>query len=385
MNNTFGTRILAELRGDRVIWMIVFILAVVSLLAVYSSTGVLSISKGWGTEGYLIRHLVFIGGGLFITYICYLTHYMNYSKFAPYLMLICVPLLIYTLAAGADINNARRWIQIPLINQTFQTSDLAKVVLIIFVARALSAKQDYIKDFQSAFLPIIVPILIVCGLIAPADLSTALLLFFTTMLMMFVGRVSLKYIWLLIMLGVTLFAMLILLAEFFPDIIRLDTWVSRFDDFINNREGNEQIQQSKIAMARGGFFGNGPGESIQKNSLPAAYSDFIFAIIIEEYGLLGGLLIMGLYILLFFRCVRLITKSPKAFGAMLVFGLGTLILMQALANMAVSVHLVPVTGLTLPLMSYGGTSVLFTSITAGIILSVSKFIEETNINDVIES
>ncbi len=378
---TFGTRLLAELRGDRVIWTIVLLLAVVSVLAVYSSTGTIAYRQGWGTEGYLIKHFAILVGGLGLTYICYLTHYMQYSRSAPYLLLICIPLLMYTLAMGTNINDARRWITIPLLNLSFQTSDFAKVALITYVARVISSKQEYIKDFQSAFMPIILPIIIICGLIAPADLSTALLLFIVCMLMMFVGRVALKYIGLLLMLGVMLFAFLIILGDFAPDVVRSNTWKNRMIEFRTNPEGGEQVQQAKIAMARGGVFGVGPGNSIQRNSLPSAYSDFIFAIIIEEYGLFGGFIIIGLYILLFFRCVRLITRSPKAFGAMLVLGLGMLLVIQALANIAVSVNLVPVTGLTLPLMSMGGTSLLFTSIMVGMILSVSKYIEQLAQND----
>lgn len=380
--SNFGTRLLAELRGDRVIWMIVLILSVFSVLAVYSSTGTLA--RGSQTQTFLIRHSAIIFGGLAMVYIFYLLHYMQFSRIAPYLLLICIPLLVYTLAMGTDINNAKRWIMIPILNLSFQTSDLAKLALIMYVARVISSKQEYIKDFEGAFLPIIIPILIVCGLIAPADLSTALVLFFTCVLMMFIGRVDIKYIWLLILLGVVLFAILTIIGDFAPEIVRTETWTSRMNDFVNNPEGSDQVQQSKIAMASGGIFGVGPGNSIQRNSLPSAYSDFIFAIIIEEYGLLGGIFIMGLYILLLFRCVKLVTRSPKAFGAMLVLGLGLIIVIQALTNIAVSVHLLPVTGLTLPLMSMGGTSVLFTSIMIGMILSVSKYIEQINLNNIIE-
>ncbi len=380
--SNFGTRLLAELRGDRVIWMIVLILGVVSVLAVYSSTGTLA--RGSSTQTYLIRHSAIIVGGLSMVYIFYLLHYMQFSRSAPYLLLMSIPLLIYTLAMGVDINDAKRWIVIPILNLSFQTSDLAKLALIMYVARVISSKQEYIKDFEGAFLPIIIPILIVCGLIAPADLSTALVLFITCILMMFVGRVDIKYIWLLILLGVVLFAILTIIGNLAPDIVRSETWSSRLHDFMNNPEGGDQVQQSKIAMARGGIIGVGPGHSIQRNSLPSAYSDFIFAIIIEEYGLVGGIAILGLYILLLFRCVRIITRSPKAFGSMLVLGLGLIIVIQALTNIAVSVHLLPVTGLTLPLMSMGGTSVLFTSIMIGMILSVSKFVEQVNLNNITE-
>lgn len=375
---SIGNRLYAELRGDRTIWMIVAILAIFSILAVYSATGHAAFKFREGnTESFLLKHFIFIAGGLFLTYLCYLLHYTQYSRIAPILLLISIPLLVYTLAFGLEINDARRWINIPLFGVTFQPSDFAKLSLIIYVARAISSKQDYIKDFNSAFLPIIVPILIIVALIAPADLSSALILFLTCTLMMFLGRVSVKYIFLLLFLGVVVFACLIVIDKFFPGIIRVDTWITRMGSFMDDTEGGYQLQQAKIAIANGGIFGEGPGNSTMRNYLPAPFSDFVYAIICEEYGLIGGFTIISLYVLLFFRCVSLVTRSPKAFGAILALGLGLSVSIQALANIAVSVHLVPVTGLTLPLVSMGGTSVVFSSIAFGMILSVSRYIEKT--------
>jgi cell division protein FtsW len=371
-----GTRIYAELKGDRAIWAVLVVLSLFSLLSVYSSTGTLAYKNmGGNTETYLVKHFVILVGGLFLTYLAHLMHYTKYSRSAPVLLAISIPLLVYTIAFGADINDARRWIVVPFTGITFQTSDFAKLALIIYVARAISSKQEYIKDFQSAFLPIILPVLVICGLIAPADLSSAILLFFTCIIMMFVGRVAIQYIGLLFLLGIVVFASLILLGEFFPEIIRSDTWVSRVREFVENPKGVYQVKQAKIAMANGEWIGLGPGNSIQRNYLPSSYSDFIYAIIVEEYGILGGTAIILLYILLFFRATRLVTKSPKAFGAMLVMGLSVSLIMQAFINIAVAVHLVPVTGVTLPMMSMGGTSILFTCIAFGMILSVSKYIE----------
>ena len=373
---SLSTRIYAELRGDRTIWAIMAVLAIFSILAVYSSTGTLAYrSKGGDTEFFLLKHTVILVGGLFLTYICHLMHYTRYQRAAPYLMLIAIPLLVYTIFMGADINDARRWIEVPFVGITFQTSDFAKVALITVVAREVTKHKDYIKDFGSAFLPIIVPILIICGLIAPADLSTAVILFFTCVLMMFIGRVSVNYIILLLLLGVVVFSFLFVLGNIFPEIVRSDTWVSRIREFIESPEGGYQIQQAKIAISNGEWLGLGPGNSIQRNYLPSPYSDFIYAIICEEYGLLGGFIIVGLYVLLFFRTTRLVTKSPKAFGAMLAMGLSLSLVIQAMANIAVAVHLIPVTGLTMPMVSMGGTSILFTCIAFGMILSVSKYIE----------
>jgi cell division protein FtsW len=376
IQETWTNKISSELRGDKVIWAIMILLGMFSILAVYSATGSLAYKEAnSGTETFLVRHGLILFIGFLMAYIVHLLHYMTFSRSAPILLLISIPLLFYTLLFGAEINDARRWISIPFLDLTFQSSDFAKLALLIYVARAISVKQDYIKDFNSAFVPIILPIVIVCGLIAPADLSTALLLFFTCLVMMFVGRVSTKYLVLLILVGVVVFAFLILISQLFPDFVRVETWISRVNDFINNPDGGYQVRQSKIAIASGEIFGNGPGNSIQRNYLPAPYSDFIFAIICEEYGLLGGLFIIFLYLFLFIRVIRLVTKSPKAFGSLLAFGLTLSMVVQAFANIAVSVHLVPVTGLTLPLVSMGGTSILFTCIAFGIILSVSKFIE----------
>ena len=375
---SIGNRIYAELRGDRAIWMIVAVLALFSILAVYSATGHVAFNyRSGNTEFYLIKHTVFVAGGLFLTYLCYIMHYTQYSRVAPLLLLISIPLLVYTIAFGVEVNEARRWVAIPFVGVTFQTSDFAKLALIVYVARAISSKQDYIKDFNSAFLPIIVPILIVCSLIAPSDLSSAMILFFTCTVMMFLGRVSVKYISLLIFLGIVVFACLIIIGQFFPEIVRIETWITRLMDFWNDPEGAYQIQHSKIAIANGSWMGEGPGNSVMRNYLPNPFSDFIYAIICEEYGIVGGFIMISLYVLLFFRCVSIVTRSPKAFGAMLALGLGLMVVVQALANIAVSVHLVPVTGLTLPMVSMGGTSIIFSSIAFGMILSVSRYIEKT--------
>lgn len=374
---SFGNRIAAELRGDRTIWMIIAVLSIISILAVYSATGSLAWqARGGNTTGYLLRHSIMLAFGLLLVYVCHLLHYNRYQQMAPFLLLISVPLLALTLLFGQSINQANRWIEIPFISFSFQPSDFAKLALVLYIARALTRKQEYITSFKDAFLPIIVPVLLVCGLIAPANLSTALVLFSTCIALMFVGRVSMKYIFLLGLLGIVVFAGLIVIGRFAPDIVRVDTWVSRVQDYLHNPDGGYQVQQAKIAIARGGIFGSGPGNSVARNFLPYSHADFIYAIICEEYGLIGGVLVLGLYVLLFFRAVKLVTKSPKAFGAFLAIGLSLMLTIQALANIAVSVHLVPATGLTLPMISMGGTSMVFTSIALGMILSVSKFIEK---------
>lgn len=321
----------------------------------------------------LIKHGLFITIGFVAMWVCYQFHYMQYSRFAPLLLLITVPLLFWTLTNGVEINDARRWISLPWLDMTFQTSDLAKLTLITFVARSLSRQQDFIKDWRSA-TKIILPVVGVFLLIAPADLSTAALLFVTCLMMMFVGRVSLTWVFMLIVLGLCAFGLLLLIGQL-TDIVRVDTWMSRVSEFMTNADGGHQVQQSKIAIAEGQWFGRGPGHSIQRNYLPYPYADFIYAIICEEYGLFGGIAVLALYLWLLFRCVTIVTKCPKTFGAILAMGLCLNLVVQAFANMAVSVHLVPVTGLTLPLVSMGGTSMIFTCMSLGIILSVSRYVE----------
>ncbi|MCC7244830.1 MAG: FtsW/RodA/SpoVE family cell cycle protein [Saprospiraceae bacterium] len=373
---SLGNRIAAELRGDRTIWMIIAVLSLFSLLAVYSATGSLAWSaRGGNTTIYLITHLVRLGFGLFIVYLCHLLHYRQYQRAAPFLMLLTVPLLAFTLFFGQSLNDANRWLSIGGVS--FQPSEFAKIALIIYIARELTRKQDYITSLKDAFMPIIIPVLIVCGLIAPANLSTSLVLFVTCIMLMFMGRVSMQYIFLLGLLGIVLFAGLIAIGKLYPEagLIRVDTWISRVQEYLHSEDGGYQVQQAKIAIAKGGVIGEGPGNSIIRNFLPYSYADFIYAIICEEYGLLGGTAVLALYVLLFFRSVSLATKSPKAFGTFLAIGLSLMLTVQALANIAVNVNLVPATGLTLPLISMGGTSMLFTSIALGMILSVSKFVE----------
>ncbi len=367
----------SSLKGDKAIWLIITVLGLFSMLAVYSAVGSMAYRyRGGDTESYIIQHFIFIVLGGCVMYMCYKVNYMYYAKLAPILLLITLPLLIYTIFFGAEINEARRWIQLPFTDFTFQTSDLAKLTLIIFIAKSISNRQENIKDLKAAFLPLIIPVILICGLIAPADFSTAALLFTTSIMMMFIGRVSLKYIIALLVLGVMAFSVIALLGTIFPDFIRVETWQMRIHEFLFNTDGGYQIQQSKMAIANGGIFGLGLGGSIQRNFLPSPYADFIYAIICEETGLIGGITMILLYLGLLFRCTKLVTNSPKTFGSILAMGLCLNIVIQAFANIAVSIHLVPVTGLTLPLVSMGGTSLLFTLISCGIILSVSSYVDD---------
>ncbi len=366
-----------NLKGDKTIWFIITLLVFCSILAVYSAVGhEAAIKRSGNTEYYLIKHSLLLVLGIAAMYLSYRFNYMFYSKIAPLLLIISIPLLFYTIFFGPEINDARRWLEIPLIDQKFQTSDLARLALVMYIARSIAKKQDVIKDLRSAFIPLIIPVVGVCMLIAPSDLSTAALLFATCLLMMIIGRVSLKYVFLLMILGLAGLSLLVIIGTAFPEWVRLDTWISRINEFFGGAEGGYQIIQSKIAIASGEIFGVGPGNSLQRNYLPYAYADFIFAIICEEYGMVGAVTLILLYLGLLFRCTSMVTRCPKTFGSILAIGLCLNVVIQAFANMAVSVHLVPVTGLTLPIISMGGTSILFTCISLGIILSVSRYVEE---------
>ena len=369
------------LQGDKMIWLVVTILFLISMLAVYSSTGTLAFKMQVGNEKYLMKQIVMAFAGLLLMFLTHMIDYKYYSRIAQMFWLLSIPLLIYTMFFGTELNDASRWITLPVVDLTFQTSDLAKIALIMFLARQLSLKQDQISDFKEAFVPILIPIVLTCLLIAPENLSTSVILFCTSVFVMFIGRIAMKHIALLF--GVSMVAGAIFFAFLFllPDTMlkgRTLTWKHRIENYVHPKadvDEDYQVQQAKIAIAKGSIFQINPGGSDQKNFLPHPYSDFIYAIIIEEYGLVGGAFLVVLYLFFLFRCIRIVIKTPKAFGALLAVGLGIALVIQAMINMAVAVNLVPVTGVTLPLVSMGGSSVIFTSIAFGIILSVSRNVE----------
>lgn len=372
--------VISKLHGDKIIWLIVFSLSLFSILAVYSSTGTLAYRYQSGnTEYYLAKHAGILLFSLFMMYLAHNIDYHYYSRISQLLLYVSFPLLITTLFFGNTVNEARRWLTLPVINLSFQASDLAKMALIMYTARILSKKQPEIKDFKKAFLPVVIPVILICAVIAPANFSTAFLLLFTCTLLMFIGRISMKHLFLMMGSGVAIIGLVILLLFSLPENKlpgRMPTWKARLESFMNDKQDAYQVQQAKIAISKGGIFRIKPGGSIQRNYLPHPYSDFIYAIIIEEYGLLGGAFIIFLYLVLMYRSVKIVAKSPGAFGALLAMGLSLSLVVQAMCNMAVTVNLLPVTGLTLPMVSMGGSSFWFTSIAIGIILSVSRKIEE---------
>ena len=368
-------------KGDRVIWGVIFVLSIFSLLAVYSSTGTLAYKyQGGNTAYYIVKHFVLLAAGLVIIFITHLIPYKYYSRLSQLFLYSSIFLLAITLVMGTSLNQATRWLTLPGLGVTIQTSDFAKLALIMYIARILSLRQDdkKINDFNGVFVSLILPIILVCGLIMPANFSTAAILLSTSFLLMFIGRVKIKYL-----IGVSGVGGLIIALIIAGVIIsgsntgRIGTWQNRIESFVSGEsEDNYQAEQSKIAIATGGILGKGPGNSTQRNFLPHPYSDFIYAIILEEYGFVGGVFILVLYLFLLYRAGVIVRKSRRTFAAFLAIGLTISLVFQAMINMAVAVNLFPVTGQTLPLVSMGGSSILFTGVAFGIILSVSRSIDK---------
>lgn len=374
-------KVLEKIKGDRAIWMVVIFLSIFSLLAVYSSTGTLAYKfRSGNTEYYIIKHFIVMLLGLALMLLASRVKYTYYSRISQLAVWVAAPLLLLTLIWGTNINEASRWLTLPIINISFQSSDFAKLALIMFVARLLTKKQETIKDFKEAFVPVLLPILIITGLILPANFSTAAILFTTCVILMFVGGVNFKYIMAMGGIGIVALALFIVIVLNMPEKGRVLTMKSRIEAYAGKSGDNYQADQSKIAIASGGVFGKLPGNSTQRNFLPHAYSDFIYAIIIEEYGLAGGFFVLLLYLILFYRGVKIAKQSPGTFGALLAAGLSFSLVFQAMINMAVAVNIFPVTGQPLPLISMGGTSLWFSSLAIGIILSVSRKIEENELD-----
>ena len=380
-----------NIKGDRLIWAIVALLAILSFLPVYSAASNLAYkSGGSNTFTFFVKHFMHLFLGFVIMYGVHKIPYRYFRGLSLIMIPIVLVLLGLTMLQGTTIEgaNASRWIQIPIVGMSFQTSTLAAVVLMVYVARYMSKIQDKVISFKESILPLWVPVFLILILILPANFSTAAIMFLMVVMLVFLGGYPLRYIAVIIGTGILVLTLFVLIAKAFPDAMnnRIDTWMGRIESFSNpeDTEADYQIEKAKIAIATGGIQGVGPGKSMQKNFLPQSSSDFIFAIIIEEYGLIGGFVIMTLYLWLLFRIVIVAQKSDTIFGKLLVLGVGLPIVFQALINMAVAVELFPVTGQTLPLISSGGTSIWMTCLAIGIILSVSakrEEIKEREINE----
>ena len=372
-----------RLEGDKAIWMVVLILSVWSLLSVYSSISFLAVKAGGNSTKFLTKQGILLMVGLGVIYIVHRINYKYFARLANVVYGLAVIALVLTLVAGSDINDAKRWLEIPFVGLTLQTSDFAKVALVMWVAKELHLRREYLDDFRNEVVPILIRIALVCGLILPADLSTALMLGAVTVGMMFVGGVPISGLFriggLAMALGMGIYGVGKVSPEMFP---RFGTWTNRIEQHIGfttggadhvATEGEYQIELAQVAIHNGGLFPSGPGTGTSRNYLPHPYSDMIYAFIIEEWGaIIGGLGLLLIYLIFLYRTILTAKKCDRPFGSYLAMGLGMMITLQALINMAVAVRLLPTTGQPLPLVSYGGTSILFTCLAIGMILAVSR-------------
>ncbi len=362
-------------QGDKVIWMVTFLLSVLSVLAVYSAISTLAYKAEGNSLKFLLKHAVMLGVGFAVIFVVHKVRFKYFSKASAILFWVAAALLVLTLVMGPDINQARRWLRIPFIGLTFQSSDLAKIVLMVFLARQLNQYRTQLHDFKAGVWPVLWPVLLICGLIFPADFSTAAMLFGVAFLVMFIGGVPVRHLLKIAGAGVVVILMIFMLGKAAPNVFpRLDTWTTRLTSFTSTSgEGEYQTNYAQVAIYNGGLLPSGPGTGVSRNYLPHPYSDMIYAFIIEEYGaLLGGLGVLLLYLILLYRGIRISLRCPKHFGGLLALGLSFLLAGQAFINMAVAVRLFPTTGQPLPLLSMGGTSVIFTCLAIAMILSVSR-------------
>ena len=374
--------IFQHIKGDKTIWALVAILALFSFMPVYSASANLVSVVGGSTLGYLVKHVVLLIMGFAIIYAVHKIPYRYFSGGSVLLLPVVFFLLIYTLAQGTTIGGtyASRWISIPFIGVGFQTSTLAGLVLMVYTARYLAKNKDITIIFKESLLQLWLPVALILMLILPANFSTTAIIFLMILVVTYVGGYPIKYIGYILGVGILILSLFVLTVKAFPDAMpnRVNTWGNRIENFYKSGgQESYQVEKAKIAIATGGPLGKGPGKSIQKNFLPQSSSDFIYAIIVEEYGLVGAILIVFVYFLLLFRIFITVKKATTIFGTLLVIGVGLPIIFQAVINMAVATNLFPVTGQTLPLISSGGTSIWMTCFALGMILSVSASKEET--------
>lgn len=367
-----------HIHGDRAIWAIVALLSVFSFLPVYSASSNLVYVLGIGSvTGHLIKHVAIVLIGISIMYAVHLIPFKYFSGLSVITLPIVWLLLIYTALQGNLIEgaNASRWIKIPILGLSFQTSTLASVVLMVYVARYLSVNKEININFWRSLVVLWLPVMLIIATILPANLSTAALIGILVFVLAFIGGYPKKYLLLMLGTAVLFFSLFIMTAKAYPDTFpnRVDTWISRIDSFTGKGDANTnyQVERAKIAIATGGVVGKGAGKSVMKNLLPQSTSDFIYAIITEEYGSAGGLSLLFLYLLLLFRIFMCVYKAYDFFGQLLIIGVGLPIIIQSLVNMGVAVSVLPITGQPLPLISSGGTSIWMTFLALGIVQSVS--------------
>ncbi len=367
--------LISKLKGDKVVWFVVLTLSFFSFLPIFSASSNFGINFIFSN---LFKHIAIIIIGILIMYTTHLIDYKYLKGLSKIILPLIVILLIFTAFQGNEIEgaNASRWINIPLIGISFQPSALASIFLLIYISNFLSKNINKKLDFKSSFVPLWLPILLVVMLILPSNFSTALMIFFMVLTILFLGQYPFKYISSIVLAGIFIASLFVLLAKNYPDLVpnRIDTWANRIENYINPNlsESGYQINRAKAAIANGSLFGVGAGKSSMKYILPQSTSDFIFSIVTEEYGLVVAILILFLYLILLFRIIIISYKSTSTFGKLIALSVGLPVVFQAFINMGVAVQLIPVTGQPLPLISMGGTSIWTTFLAFGILLSVSS-------------
>ena len=375
------------LKGDRAIWMIALLFGLVSMITVYSFIPTLVAQHGGSPETHLFKHILILFTGFAVMYYTHRIDFKYFSRLSQIMFWTAVILLILTLFVGKNINGAKRWLEIPVLNQGFQTSDFAKLAIVSYVARMLVIKRDLMHDFKLGVWPVLWPVLLICVLIFPQDFSTSAMIFGICFLLMFIGKMPVKQLALIAGGIFASLAFIFIIGKGMPDVFpRMETWSNRIEAFWAGdneitAENQPQLESSQSAIYNGGFFGTGPGKGQFKRKIPQAYADFFFASFIEEFGAVGAIIIMLIFMILLYRSVRIALKCEKNFGTYLSIGISVALMCQAMVNMAVPTGLVPVTGQNMPMLGLGGTSIWFTCISLGMILSVSRSVsayEQTN-------
>ncbi len=371
-------KLLAKLEGDRTIWMVTFFLSFISVLAVYSAISTLAYKAHGNSLRFLFKHGGLILLGFFLMYYVHRIKFKYFSRLSIVLIWVAAGFLVYALLFGTRLNDANRWINIPFVGLSFQPSDLAKIVLIIYTARMLAIKRDMLHDFRNGVVPILIPIVVICGLILPTNFSTAAMLASICLLMLYLGGVPFKHLSKLFVAGIGIIVCIVIVGETTGFPRRYTTWKNRIINATSSEsEGNYQINLAKYAIYEGGVIPKGPGTGSSRNFLPHPYSDMIYPFIIEEYGsVIGGITVVLLYLILLYRTIKLSRNNTKLSAQLTALGLAFLIVIQAMINMAVAVSIFPTTGQPLPLVSMGGTSTLFTCLSIGIILSICRNTDE---------
>lgn len=371
-------QIFKYLKGDGVIWVITLLFLATSLVSVYSFVPILIKTEGGTPFSYLFKHFIYILLGFFLMFWIHRQDPKYFAKLSRFVFYLAIGLLIFTFFFGVRVNEAARWVRVPIIGLTFQTSDFAKLALIMYISKQLVKKEPFFNNWKKGFVPLVIPIIIICALIAKDNFSTAALVFLVSLLLLFIGRVPVGKIFTFIGAGLLSFGLVILTHIAFPAmnlLPRFDTWMARFFKAYGENidaTSNAQAINAELAIHNGGYFGVGVGDGKLKQYLPEAYADFYFSSFIEEFGLILAIVLIFLYLILFFRILKIALNAEKLFETYLCIGIGLMIISQAVVNMMVCTGLIPVTGQNMPLLAMGGSAMIMSCVSLGMVLSIAR-------------